>query len=103
MSLGAVILIYVFAILVGLPLIWRVTRGLGAKAQSSAIIHLFRIALRSLALSLVFAPTAIVAGYTGFVLPASFVLAWWLLTTQADFGNREIQNQIRWSISSLTF
>jgi hypothetical protein len=68
--------IWLFGVVAFWVLVWLVTRNW----QSSAL-GVLRAALRSFAVSLALAPTAISAGYVGFPAPASAVILYYPFDT----------------------
>ena len=83
--------------------VWWVTSKIARSADAPFLLRLLRGELRCAVLALAFAPTVIVAGYVGFPAPASLVLAHWLLAAHGAPTDRGIQNEVRWSITSLVF
>jgi hypothetical protein len=90
---------YIAGVVFGLPLVWFLTRKLGASEAAGLGSRFMRMGLRCLALSLAFAPTGVVAGYVAFPFPASAMLATWLLAPAQDRHN--FAQSTEWGIGSL--
>jgi hypothetical protein len=98
-----ILLYYFLAVCAVVPAVWWLTGRIARSPDAPLVLHLLRIELRCLIVAAAFSPTVIVAGYVGFPAPASLVLGHWLLSAHTAPTDGGIQNEIRWSTTSLVF